>query len=74
MIRTVFPVPSTNKPHPPGVCSAPLAEPLLSDRSFEDGVLEVTIEGAAAVREPKRIQIEGSSNEKESTEGEASGR
>ena len=24
---------------------------------FEDGVLEVTIEGAAAVREPKRIQI-----------------
>ncbi len=26
---------------------------------FEDGVLELTIEGAAAVREPKRIQIEG---------------
>ena len=41
---------------------------------FEDGVLEVTIEGAAAVREPKRIQIEGSSDEGESTEGEASGR
>ncbi len=41
---------------------------------FEDGVLEVTIEGAAAVREPKRIQIEGSSNERESTEGEASSR
>ena len=41
---------------------------------FEDGVLEVTIKGAAAVREPKRIQIEGSSNERESTEGEASGR
>ncbi len=29
---------------------------------FQDGVLEVTLEGAAAVREPKRIQIEGSSN------------
>lgn len=41
---------------------------------FEDGVLEVTIEGAAAVREPKRIQIEGSSNDRESTEGEASSR
>ena len=41
---------------------------------FEDGVLEVTIKGAAAVREPKRIQIERSSNERESTEGEASGR
>ena len=41
---------------------------------FEDGVLEVTIEGAAAVREPKRIQIEGSSDEGESTEDEASGR
>jgi HSP20 family protein len=41
---------------------------------FEDGVLELTIEGAAAVREPKRIQIEGSSNEWESTEGEASSR
>lgn len=26
---------------------------------FESGVLEVTLEGAAAVREPKRIQIEG---------------
>src|SRR5918997_1114070 len=41
---------------------------------FEDGVLEVTIEGAAAVREPKRIQIEGSSDEGESIEDEASGR
>ena len=41
---------------------------------FEDGVLEVTIKGAGAVREPKRIQIERSSNERESTEGEASGR
>jgi HSP20 family protein len=27
---------------------------------FEDGVLEVTVEGAAPVQEPKRIQIEGS--------------
>src|SRR5215208_2002568 len=27
---------------------------------YEDGVLEVTVEGAAAVQEPKRIQIEGS--------------
>lgn len=30
--------------------------------SFEDGVLEVTVEGAAVAQEPKRIQIEGSSN------------
>jgi len=27
---------------------------------YEDGVLEVTVEGAAAVQEPRRIQIEGS--------------
>ena len=27
---------------------------------YENGVLEVTVEGAAAVQEPKRIQIEGS--------------
>ena len=26
---------------------------------FEDGVLEVVVEGAAAIQEPKRIQIEG---------------
>jgi HSP20 family protein len=26
---------------------------------YENGVLEVTVEGAAAVQEPKRIQIEG---------------
>lgn len=26
---------------------------------FENGILEVTVEGAAAVREPKRIEIEG---------------
>ena len=30
---------------------------------FEDGVLEVRIAGAAAVQEPKRIQIEGASEE-----------
>jgi HSP20 family protein len=28
---------------------------------FEDGVLEVTVEGAAIERAPKRIEIEGSS-------------
>ena len=28
---------------------------------FENGVLEVTLQGAAAVQEPKRIQVEGSS-------------
>jgi HSP20 family protein len=27
---------------------------------FQDGVLEVRVEGAAAVQEPRRIQIEGS--------------
>jgi HSP20 family protein len=27
---------------------------------YENGVLEVTVEGAAQVQEPKRIQIEGS--------------
>ena len=27
---------------------------------YQDGILEVILEGAAAVREPKRIQIEGS--------------
>jgi HSP20 family protein len=26
---------------------------------FENGVLEITIRGAAAVQEPKRIQVEG---------------
>ena len=30
---------------------------------YENGVLEVTIEGAAAVREPRRIQIEGGAGE-----------
>ena len=29
---------------------------------YQDGILEVTVEGAAAVQEPKRIQIEGSSS------------
>lgn len=39
---------------------------------FEDGVLEVTVEGAAAVREPKRIQIEGPSGESGNGEGSGS--
>jgi HSP20 family protein len=30
---------------------------------YDNGVLEVTIEGAAAVREPRRIQIEGAAGE-----------
>ena len=30
---------------------------------YENGVLEVTVEGAAVVHEPKRIQIEGPSTE-----------
>jgi HSP20 family protein len=30
---------------------------------YENGVLEVTVEGAAAVQEPRRIQIEGPSGE-----------
>jgi HSP20 family protein len=29
---------------------------------YDNGVLEVTVEGAAAVQEPKRIQIEGSNS------------
>ncbi len=37
---------------------------------YEDGVLEVTVEGAAAVREPKRIQIEGHASD-ENSNGEA---
>lgn len=32
---------------------------------FQDGVLEVTIEGAVAVKEPKRIQIEGGDEDSE---------
>jgi HSP20 family protein len=34
---------------------------------FEDGVLEVTLQGAAAVREPRRIQIESSGGESAGT-------
>ena len=40
---------------------------------FQDGVLEVTLEGAAASREPKHIQIEGSLNGGQSDEGSATG-
>jgi HSP20 family protein len=36
---------------------------------FQDGVLEVTLEEAAAVREPRRIQVEGGASEG----GESSG-
>ncbi len=36
---------------------------------FQDGVLEVRISGAAAVQEPKRIQIEGESGEGAADEG-----
>lgn len=32
---------------------------------FQSGVLEVTVEGAAAVREPKRIEIEGGDEDSE---------
>jgi HSP20 family protein len=32
---------------------------------FQDGVLEVRVSGAAAVQEPKRIQIEGSGEQSE---------
>jgi HSP20 family protein len=38
---------------------------------FENGVLEVTVAGAAAVREPKRIQVEGPENG-QSSNGETS--
>lgn len=38
---------------------------------YEDGVLEVTVEGGAAVREPRRIQIEGLADD-ENSNGEAS--
>ena len=36
---------------------------------FENGVLEVTIQGAAAVQEPKRIQIEGGESSGEGSSG-----
>lgn len=39
---------------------------------FEDGVLEVTVKGAAAVREPERIQVEGSENSQGQVEGSES--
>ena len=39
---------------------------------FQDGVLEVRIAGAAAVQEPKRIQIEGESGEASGAEGSGS--
>ena len=32
---------------------------------FQSGVLEVTVEGAAAVKEPKRIEIEGGDKDSE---------
>ena len=40
---------------------------------YEDGVLEVTVEGAAAVREPKRIQIEGRTSDEGSNGEDARG-
>lgn len=38
---------------------------------FEDGVLEVTMKGAAAIQEPERIQVEGS-GEQSQIEGSGS--
>ena len=35
---------------------------------YEDGVLEVTVQGAAVAREPKRIQIQGPSGESSGSE------
>jgi HSP20 family protein len=39
---------------------------------FENGVLEVTIKGAAAAQGPKRIQVEGPSGERSDSEGSSS--
>ena len=39
---------------------------------YEDGVLEVTVQGAAVAREPKRIQIQGPSGESTDSEGSSS--
>jgi HSP20 family protein len=41
---------------------------------FENGILEVTIPGAAAGREPKRIQVEGAngSDGRQRADGEGS--
>ena len=36
---------------------------------FQDGVLEVRVEGAAAVQEPRRIQIEGNGSGENGSEG-----
>lgn len=36
---------------------------------FQDGVLEVRVEGAAAVQEPRRIQIEGNGSAENGSEG-----
>ena len=46
--------------------SLPLPEGLDESKihaRYENGVLEVTVEGAAAVQEPRRLQIEGPSGE-----------
>ena len=39
---------------------------------YEDGVLEVTVQGAAVESEPKRIQIQGPSSESSGSEGTSS--
>jgi HSP20 family protein len=36
---------------------------------YEDGVLEVSVQGAAVAREPKRIQIQGPSGQSSGSEG-----
>ena len=39
---------------------------------YEDGVLEMTVQGGAVAREPKRIQIQGPSGESSGSEGSSS--
>ena len=39
---------------------------------FENGVLEVSIQGAVAAQGPKRIQVEGSRGESSDSEGSSS--
>ena len=39
---------------------------------YEDGVLEVTVQGGAVAREPKRIEIQGPSGESSGSEGSSS--
>ena len=39
---------------------------------YEDGVLEVTVQGGAVAREPKRIQIQGPSGESSGSAGSSS--